>query len=183
LVHRNKFVTGATLTGDGGVILIVSPEELVRVNSSNENISHRSTQTNKRRGSNLSVLVADDSPSVRRVLSSLLERNGWNVQTSKDGMEALEILQQGKFVPDVLLTDVEMPRMDGYELLSTLRGQSSTKNLPVVVITSRAANRHRKKAIDLGASAYVVKPYQDESLTEIIRQLARSQSSNVAVEK
>jgi chemosensory pili system protein ChpA (sensor histidine kinase/response regulator) len=178
LVHRNKIVSGATLTGDGGVLLILSPEELARAEVTSSPTRTRTTTASKRRG--LSVLVVDDSPSVRRVLTTLIERNGWTVTTAKDGMEALDILQQGQFTPDIVLTDVEMPRMDGYELLGTLRGQPSTRTIPVVVITSRAANRHRQKALDLGASAYVVKPYQDDSLIEIIQQLTRTRSTQVS---
>jgi chemosensory pili system protein ChpA (sensor histidine kinase/response regulator) len=119
----------------------------------------------------------DDSPSVRRVLTGLAQRAGWHATTAKDGMEALETLQRNAVQPDVVLTDVEMPRMDGYELLATLRGLPVTRELPVVVITSRAADKHRKKAMDLGASAYLVKPYQDDSLVEVVRRLTRTRQA------
>jgi CheY-like chemotaxis protein len=88
-------------------------------------------------------------------------------------VDALEILHQLGTPPDLVVLDVEMPRMDGYELLGTLRGQDAYRKLPVVMVTSRAGDKHRRKAISLGASAYVVKPYQDEALLNVIRQLVR----------
>ena len=119
----------------------------------------------------LNVLVVDDSPSVRRVLTGLVERCGWTATVARDGLEALELLQQAGSRPDVVLSDIEMPRMDGYELLSTVRSLPGLTALPVVMITSRSAEKHRKRAMDLGASAYVAKPYQEESLVELIRRL------------
>lgn len=172
-VRRSAAVAGATLTGDGSVVLILNPVELVRPTGGVvAPVAPRATVEATRRG--LAVLIVDDSPSVRRVLTGLAQRAGWHATTAKDGMEALETLQRTAVQPDVVLTDVEMPRMDGYELLATLRGQPSTRELPVVVITSRAADKHRKKAMDLGASAYLVKPYQDDSLVEVVRRLTRS---------
>lgn len=177
-VRRCPAVAGATLTGDGGVVLILNPAELVRPTGSARPVASSPTRPSTdsgRRG--VSVLIVDDSPSVRRVLTNLAQRAGWTATTAKDGMEALELLQRGAAHPDVVLTDVEMPRMDGYELLATLRGQAATHHLPVVVITSRAADKHRKKAMDLGASAYVVKPYQDDTLIEIIRRITRTRQT------
>ena len=118
------------------------------------------------------MLVVDDSPSVRRVLTRLVERCGWAATTAKDGADALELLRRGP-LPDVVLSDLEMPRMDGYELLGSIRGTAGMAALPVVVITSRATDKHRRKAMDLGASAYLLKPYQDDSLADVIRQLTR----------
>jgi chemosensory pili system protein ChpA (sensor histidine kinase/response regulator) len=103
----------------------------------------------------------------------LVERCGWTAATAKDGADALELLRRGP-LPDIVLSDIEMPRMDGYELLSSIRGTAAMAALPVVVITSRATDKHRRKAMDLGASAYVVKPYQDDALADVIRQLTRS---------
>ncbi len=108
------------------------------------------------------VLVVDDSPSVRRVVSNMLKNAGWEVQTARDGVEALEVA--GKRAPAAVLLDIEMPRMDGYELISTLRSQEQFRHLPLVVLTSRAANKHHQRAMQLGADAYLVKPYQDEEL-------------------
>jgi chemosensory pili system protein ChpA (sensor histidine kinase/response regulator) len=126
-------------------------------------------------------MLVDDSLSVRRVVTSLIEGAGWNAFAAKDGLEALEILHQSVAAPDLVLLDVEMPRMDGYELLSNLRAQEAFRNLPIVMVTSRAGDKHRKKAMDLGASAYVVKPYQDEALINVIRHLVRESRQAVMV--
>ncbi|OLC60535.1 MAG: hypothetical protein AUH89_04060 [Ktedonobacter sp. 13_1_40CM_4_52_4] len=108
------------------------------------------------------ILVVDDSPSVRRVVSNMLKQHGWEVQMARDGIEALEMVSQQ--TPAAVLLDIEMPRMDGYELISTIRAQEQYRTLPLVVLTSRAAAKHQQRALQLGASSYVVKPYQDEEL-------------------
>jgi chemotaxis protein histidine kinase CheA/CheY-like chemotaxis protein len=115
------------------------------------------------------VLVVDDSPSVRRVVSSMLKQHGWEVQTARDGVEALEMISSQP--PAAVLLDIEMPRMDGYELMATVRSQEQYRTLPLVVLTSRAAAKHKQRAMQLGASAYIVKPYQDEELINTLNKL------------
>jgi len=115
------------------------------------------------------ILVVDDSPSVRRVVSNMLKEHRWEVQTARDGVEALEMITQQ--TPAAVLLDIEMPRMDGYELMATVRAQEQYRTLPLVVLTSRAAAKHQQRAMQLGASAYVVKPYQDEELINILNAL------------
>jgi CheY-like chemotaxis protein len=115
------------------------------------------------------VLVVDDSPSVRRVVSNMLKQHQWEVQTARDGVEALEMVAQE--TPAAILLDIEMPRMDGYELISTIRAQEQYKTLPLIVLTSRAASKHQQRAMQLGASSYVVKPYQDEELLNTLNSL------------
>jgi chemotaxis protein histidine kinase CheA/ActR/RegA family two-component response regulator len=117
------------------------------------------------------VLVVDDSPSVRRVVSNMLKTAGWEVQTARDGMEAMEVA--AKRTPSAVLLDIEMPRMDGYELMATLRSQDQFKHLPLIVLTSRAAAKHHQRAFQLGADAYLVKPYQDEELLKTLNTLVR----------
>jgi CheY-like chemotaxis protein len=117
------------------------------------------------------VLVVDDSPSVRRVVSNMLKSHGWEVQTARDGIEALDVV--ARQTPAAVLLDIEMPRMDGYELLATLRSQAQYAALPLIVITSRAAAKHQQRAIHLGANAYVVKPYQDEELLKTLDELVQ----------
>jgi chemosensory pili system protein ChpA (sensor histidine kinase/response regulator) len=119
----------------------------------------------------LAVMVVDDSPSVRRVVSRMIERAGWKPLPAKDGLDALEIIADLDEPPDLILLDIEMPRMDGYEFLSSLRSQHSYRHIPVVVLTSRASEKHRRKAFDLGANQYVIKPYQEESLLAMILEL------------
>ncbi|HVB73246.1 MAG TPA: Hpt domain-containing protein [Ktedonobacteraceae bacterium] len=115
------------------------------------------------------VLVVDDSPSVRRVVGNMLKQNGWEVQLARDGVEALEMISRE--TPAAVLLDIEMPRMDGYELMATVRAQEQYRTLPLVVLTSRAASKHQQRAMQLGASAYVVKPYQDEEMLTILKSL------------
>lgn len=172
-LKRVPGVSGSTLTGDGRVVLILNPAELIRTTPTRHAAPVRPQATAARGRTTLTVLIVDDSPSVRRVLTRLVERCGWTPVSAKDGVDALEILRRGP-LPDVVLSDIEMPRMDGYELLGSVRGTPALCSLPVVVITSRATDKHRKKAMDLGASAYLVKPYQDDSLADVIRQLTHS---------
>ena len=115
------------------------------------------------------VLVVDDSPSVRRVVSSMLKQHGWEVQMARDGVEALEMISRE--TPAAVLLDIEMPRMDGYELIATVRAQEQYRTLPLVVLTSRAAAKHQQRAMQLGASGYVVKPYQDAELIGTLNSL------------
>jgi chemosensory pili system protein ChpA (sensor histidine kinase/response regulator) len=174
-LRRLPGVSGATLLGDGSVVLILNPAGLIRGTSAPVSRPTSGAPASPVRGKDgFSVLVVDDSPSVRRVLTTLLAGTGWQVILAKDGLEALEVLQRGGTLPDVVLTDVEMPRMDGYELLATVRADTHLARLPVAVLTSRSADKHRLKALGLGASAYVVKPYQDQNLLDILRQVIRS---------
>lgn len=115
------------------------------------------------------VLVVDDSPSVRRVVGNMLKQHNWEVKMARDGVEALELISQE--TPAAVLLDIEMPRMDGYELTATVRAQEQYRTLPLVVLTSRAASKHQQRAMQLGASAYVVKPYQDEDLLKLLNSL------------
>ena len=119
------------------------------------------------------VLVVDDSPSVRRVVSNMLKANKWEVQTARDGVEALEVI--ARQIPAAVLLDIEMPRMDGYELMATLRSQEQYRHLPLIVLTSRAATKHHQRAFQLGADAYLVKPYQDEELMSTLARLVKEQ--------
>lgn len=117
------------------------------------------------------LLVVDDSPSVRRVVSGMLKAHGWETQTARDGVEALDVIARER--PSAVLLDIEMPRMDGYELMATLRSDPQYRNLPLIVLTSRAAAKHQQRATQLGANAYIVKPYQDEFLLSTISDLVR----------
>ncbi len=115
------------------------------------------------------ILIVDDSPSVRRVVGNMLKQHGWEVQVARDGVEALEMISRE--APAGILLDIEMPRMDGYELMATVRAQEQYRTLPIVILTSRAASKHQQRAMQLGANAYVVKPYQDEELINLLNSL------------
>jgi DNA-binding response OmpR family regulator len=111
----------------------------------------------------------DDSLSIRQALVSALSHAGYAMQTAHDGMEALEMLMES--LPALVVLDIEMPRLDGYELLSVMRSHAQLAKVPVVMLTSRGAQRHRLHAESLGADAYLVKPCPDEDLVATIRHL------------
>jgi chemosensory pili system protein ChpA (sensor histidine kinase/response regulator) len=120
--------------------------------------------------------VVDDSITVRRVTEKFLHSQEYTVSTAKDGMDALE--QIGEFLPDVILLDIEMPRMDGFELLGHLRRDPQWQRLPVVMISSRTAQRHREHAMSLGASDFLGKPYQNEMLLSTLQNLLNNGHAN-----
>jgi len=115
-------------------------------------------------------MVVDDSLSVRRVLTRTLERDGWQVLGAKDGVEALEMLAWAR--PQVMILDIEMPRMDGYELTTLIRNHPDHHALPIAMLTSRAGEKHRRKAFDIGVSAYLVKPFEETELLRTVRELS-----------
>ena len=120
------------------------------------------------------VMVVDDSITVRRVSQRLLQREGYRVVTAADGLQALEKLQDE--VPSVVLSDIEMPRMDGFDLLRNIRSQMQLGQLPVIMITSRMAQKHRHHAMELGANHYLGKPYSDEELMRLVHHYAAGQA-------
>ena len=115
------------------------------------------------------ALVIDDSITVRRVTQRLLERNGMRVLTARDGVDAIEVLQEHQ--PDIILLDIEMPRMDGYEVAAHVRADARLKDIPIIMITSRAGDKHRARAIEIGVDDYLGKPYQEAQLLEAIEPL------------
>ena len=113
------------------------------------------------------ALVVDDSITVRRVTERFLQRHGMRVLTAKDGLDAISVLQDTK--PDVILLDIEMPRMDGYEFASHVRNDERYADVPIIMITSRVGDKHRARAIELGVNDYLGKPYQDAQLLDAIQ--------------
>jgi chemosensory pili system protein ChpA (sensor histidine kinase/response regulator) len=177
---------GATILGDGSVVPVLDLLYLLKnqVQSpkpkahSQENIENEApvlemenSQLSTLNSQLLRVMIVDDSPSVRHITSKLIKNAGWEFILAKDGLEAFETLQDLPTLPDIVLTDVEMPRMDGYELLSSIRGHDRLGQLPVIMITSRASEKHRQKAVELGVSEFLTKPYDDSVLIETIGQL------------
>ena len=122
------------------------------------------------------VLVVDDSLTVRRVTQRLLVREGYRVQLAKDGLEALERIAQER--PSVVLSDIEMPRMDGFELVRSLRADAALQDLPVVMISSRTAQKHRDHAAGLGVDHYLGKPYGEDELLALIRRYAAGRATD-----
>ncbi len=162
-------ILGATILGDGSVVPVL---DLIYLLKRKPHTARKQKAVEQRVKTQLSVMVVDDSPSVRRIMSNLITGTGWQAIVAKDGLEALDMIQGLTELPDVILTDVEMPRMDGYELLASLNRQENLRKIPVVMITSRAGDKHRQKAFELGVSEYLTKPYDDAVLTDIIHRLA-----------
>lgn len=170
-LRRVSGVWGATLLGDGTVVLILNPTDLA---GSAEEPRVRRTKGHaapSRERDVHNILIVDDSLSMRHVLSNMVKKAGWNALQARDGVEALEILEAAAPPPDLVLLDIEMPRMDGYEFLATVRGQKGLASLPIVMLTSRGGEKHRDKALGLGASGYVVKPFQEEALLQTMTAL------------
>jgi len=165
-------ITGATVTGDGKIVLIVNP--VLMANREMIVVSHtRMVAAEAPAVSRPVVLVVDDSLTMRKVLSRTLEREGYLVVSAKDGMDALQVMQENR--PDIILLDIEMPRMDGFEFARNIRGDKSTAGIPIIMISSRTAEKHQAHARELGVNAFLGKPVQDDDLlTEINIQLGKS---------
>ena len=168
-------VSGATVMGDGSVVVIVDPHALIRTELALEHkpvdlidAQSHDDETVK------TVMVVDDSVTVRKVTSRILEREGYEVLTAKDGVDALMVLQD--HMPDVMLLDIEMPRMDGFEVAKNVRSNERLKNLPIIMITSRTGDKHREHALSLGVNKYMGKPFQEEVLVANIQSLIGSKS-------
>ena len=112
------------------------------------------------------VMVVDDSLTVRKITGSLLAREGYQVVTAKDGVEALEALLDTH--PDVMLVDIEMPRLDGFDLTRNIRADARLKDIPIIMITSRTAEKHRNYAFEIGVNHYLGKPYQEDELLRLV---------------
>jgi len=171
-------ISGATILGDGRVVVILDLLATIRVRHAH------ALQAQPRRqlaGPTVAeiehqrptlVMVVDDSVTVRKVTSRLLERNGMNVLTAKDGVDAIAQLQDHK--PDIMLLDIEMPRMDGFEVATLVRHDEQLKDLPIIMITSRTGEKHRDRALAIGVNQYLGKPYQETELLESILSLVKS---------
>ena len=173
----SEIYVGATVLGDGSVVPVLNLSLLLEQTPAVANPVNPAAEAANKRTDSLTILIVDDSPSVRTINSKIVKNAGWQPLVARDGLEALDILQAFNEPPDIILTDVEMPRMNGYELLAAIRRQDRWSKLPVVMITSRSGEKHRRKAFDLGVDEYVVKPYQDADLLEIIKNLT-SQNQN-----
>jgi chemosensory pili system protein ChpA (sensor histidine kinase/response regulator) len=159
-------ISGATILGDGRIVIILDIGALVRADwrARTEPVMPR-----EKTDTRSIALVVDDSITVRRVTQRLLERNGMRVLTARDGVDAMEMLQE--HTPDIILLDIEMPRMDGYEVATQVRADSRLSGIPIIMITSRVGEKHRARAIEIGVDDYLGKPYQEAQLLEAIEPL------------
>jgi len=162
-MSRLPGIAGATVQGDGKVVLILNPVQFAqRIGGGRV----QATAADKPLNTSPLIMVVDDSLTVRKITSRILSRAGYQVLTATDGVDALEKMQE--FTPDVMILDIEMPRMDGFALVRELRRVPATENLPIIMITSRTANKHREYAMQLGVNTYLGKPYQEDELLQKI---------------
>ncbi len=172
---------GATIMGDGSVLIILDLAPLVR---------HGMIRREQRLAEGLSavqapiieevlvrpmVMVVDDSITMRKVTSRVLERHEYEVSTAKDGVDALEKLHER--VPELMLLDIEMPRMDGYELATLMKADPRLRDVPIIMITSRSGDKHRQRAFDIGVDRYVGKPYQEAELLVLIAEVLEQRAT------
>ena len=165
-------VFGATIMGDGRVVVILDIAPMVRryVSMAHLEVPVEEAPAEEQRKVPL-VMVVDDSVTMRKVSGRVLERHGFEVATAKDGLDALEHLID--IVPDLMLLDIEMPRMDGYELATAMKADPRLRNVPIIMITSRTGDKHRQRAIDIGVERYLGKPYQEAELMRNVFELLK----------
>jgi len=168
-----RMFSGATISGEGNVRLILNVAHLF----GEETISTKTSYVGGREASAAAeaqlrkprVLVVDDSISIRKYVQRFLDRSGYDVETATDGMNALEVLAKEKY--DAVVTDLEMPVMHGYDLIAEMKRNPVFTSIPIIVLTSRAGEKHRQKAIDMGAQDYLVKPFEEQEMIEALKRL------------
>jgi len=176
---RVSGISGATVLGNGEIVLIINPVQLSQranvpvfdPNAADHVVADRPMLAQKasaHEGRPL-VMIVDDSLTVRKITSRLLTREGFDVVTAKDGMDALQVLAEN--TPDVILLDIEMPRMDGFEFTKTIKADGKHAHIPIIMITSRTAEKHRSRAAELGVDLYLGKPYQEDELLTNLREM------------
>ena len=170
-VSSIRGISGATILGDGRIVVILDIGALVRA----EWRGRAQPVSREKQDRRTFVMVVDDSITVRRVTQRLLERNGMRVLTARDGLDAVTLLQD--HVPDIILLDIEMPRMDGYEVAGHVRNDPRLQDVPIIMITSRVGEKHRARAIELGVNDYLGKPYQEAQLLDAIAPLVEQHRS------
>jgi chemosensory pili system protein ChpA (sensor histidine kinase/response regulator) len=165
-LQRVAGITGATVLGTGEIVLILNPVLLaLKEVAARQGIVYEAPKP-QAAATQPTIMVVDDSLTVRKVAGRLLERQGYIVVTARDGVEAMEKLLE--LVPDVMLVDIEMPRMDGFDLTRNVRADKRLARVPIIMITSRTAAKHQNYAKEIGVSYFLGKPYQEDDLLEKI---------------
>ncbi len=160
-------ISGATILGDGSVVVILDLLALIR--AQHRQSQQRQSTSQRLEGRPRCIMVVDDSVTVRKVTSRILERQGMDVMVAKDGVEAVAMLQERR--PDVMLLDIEMPRMDGFEVARQIRHDDRLDDLPIVMISSRTGDKHKEHASQLGVNKFLGKPFQESELLATIDEL------------
>jgi chemosensory pili system protein ChpA (sensor histidine kinase/response regulator) len=169
-LSRVPGVVGATVLADGAIVLIMNPVHLAARARADVPAGTTTTTAAPQAAAAPVIMVVDDSLTVRKFTSRLLEREGYRVVLAKDGVDALEHMRDA--LPHVMLVDIEMPRMDGFDLTRNVRADARLKQLPIIVISSRTAEKHRTQAAQLGVNAFLGKPYAEAELLQLIVQYA-----------
>ena len=159
-------ISSATIMGDGSVMLILDLVALMRNVSNITKVELQKANKAAKRAHKPLVLIVDDSVTVRKVTSRLLERHGYEAQVATDGIDALEKLQE--MLPEVIVLDIEMPRMDGFEVANHIRHNSRLQHIPIIMITSRTGEKHRERAFNIGVNEYMGKPFQEQMLLDTL---------------
>ncbi len=168
------YIAGCTVLGTGEVVSVLSPNYLGElIDRQQPLLTPPSSAFKPSSSTKATILIVDDSVAVRRLLDQVLSKSGYQVVQCRDGKEAVETLNRSGDFYDLVISDIEMPRMDGFTLLREIRTSKNWQNLPVAMLTSRENNQHRQKAKDLGANAYFTKPFAPEKLLEAIATLLR----------
>ncbi|HRD64591.1 MAG TPA: Hpt domain-containing protein [Candidatus Competibacter sp.] len=166
-------ISGATVLGDGRVVVVLELAALVRNigSQSQKQVESRALRMARQevRQEKINIMVIDDSITMRKVTARILERHNIQVVTAKDGVDAVAMLQTQ--VPDLAILDIEMPRMDGFEVVAHVRNQQALRGMPIIMVTSRGGEKHRERALKLGVNDYLTKPYQEEQLMQSIRRI------------
>lgn len=174
VLNRVSGLLGASLLGDGRQVLIINPVLLKThyvKHFLNNTVASNVEDGEDNRTSQITVMVVDDSLTVRRASEKMLTRNGFRVIFGKDGADALEQLQVE--TPDIILSDIEMPRMNGFEFVKNVKNTEKYSKIPVIMITSRTADKHKEFAFSLGANGFLGKPYREDELLSNIEQLLK----------
>ena len=177
-IHMVPGVSGATVLGDGRVVVVLELAALIRSFASQDLdlVALRAMEVvdhQKSRQDRISAMVIDDSITMRKVTARFLERHGIDVAVAKDGIEALELLEEN--IPDFVILDIEMPRMDGFEVVAHIRNHSHLKHIPILMVTSRSGEKHRERARKLGVNDYLIKPYQEDAIMQSIGRILAKQ--------
>ena len=171
-------LTGSAVTPDGETIFTVDISAFTKTDfkqaHKRDHVQEKIQESKEAQPHKPLVMVVDDSITMRRVSQRMLERAGYEVILAKDGLEAIETLVN--VTPDLIMLDIEMPRMDGFEVLTRIRETEKLMKTPVMMVTSRSGEKHRMRAFDIGANEYCGKPYQEEEILKVIDQLLNAKA-------
>jgi len=172
-VPRSQGVVGAVILGNGSIAPVIDLVELLHAPVgkilATQNPALQSSIAAESEQNTLRALVVDDSLSARRAMSHVLKDAGYEVRTANDGLDAVDILS--KYIPDIILSDMEMPRMNGLELAAHIRYAERTRDIPVIMITSRSTEKHRQMSTAAGVNLHIVKPFNDDTLLDHVARL------------